>query len=207
VRKDGALFWSATVIDCIRDENGDLVGFAKITRDITERRDAQSALQRAQGQLAQSQKMEALAQLTGGVAHDFNNLLTIVGGHAQIIKRGYQHDPKVMRAVDAINLAAKRGVTLTRQLLSFSRQQRLNPESLDLKVRIEAFRIMLATLGAGPGADARPDQRRHLADRGRRGGVRAGAAQRGAECARCHAGRRRCHHRGAQRLSRPRRPG
>src|SRR5262249_46995663 len=71
-------------------------------------------------------------------------LLTIVSGHAQIIKRGYREDAKVMRAIDAIDMAAKRGVTLTRQLLSFSRQQRLSPERIDLKRRVEDFRGMLA---------------------------------------------------------------
>ena len=75
MRKDGSLFFANVVIDAIRDEQGNLVGFAKITRDITERRNAQEALERTQAQLAQAQKMEALGQLTGGVAHDFNNLL------------------------------------------------------------------------------------------------------------------------------------
>src|SRR5215831_12625747 len=78
VRKDGSLFWANVVIDAIRDESGKLVGFAKITRDITEKRNAQEALERAHEQLAQAQKMEALGQLTGGVAHDFNNLLMVV---------------------------------------------------------------------------------------------------------------------------------
>ena len=82
VRKDGSLFWANAIIDRITDEKGDVVGFAKITRDITERRNAQLALQEAQAQRAQAQKMEALGQLTGGVAHDINNLLMIVGGHA-----------------------------------------------------------------------------------------------------------------------------
>ena len=83
VRKDGSLFWANVVIDAIRDETGNLVGFAKITRDITERRNAQEALERAHQQLALAQKMEALGQLTGGVAHDFNNLLMVVSGQAQ----------------------------------------------------------------------------------------------------------------------------
>src|SRR6185437_384725 len=81
VRKDDSMFWANVVIDPIRDEHGELIGYAKITRDITERRDAQNALQEAQAQRAQAQKMDALGQLTGGVAHDFNNLLMVVVGH------------------------------------------------------------------------------------------------------------------------------
>ena len=99
VRKDGSLFWANVVIDPIRDESGILIGFAKITRDITERRNAQRALQQAEAQRSQAQKMEALGQLTGGVAHDFNNLLTIVGGHAkhQEAAAGNENEPCARR--------------------------------------------------------------------------------------------------------------
>ena len=86
VRKDGSTFWASVVINPIRDD-GELIGFAKITRDITERREAQEALQRAQEQLAQAQKMEGIGQLTGGVAHDFNNLLTIIIGNLESLQR------------------------------------------------------------------------------------------------------------------------
>jgi len=145
VRKDGTLFWASVVLDPIRDENGDLVGFAKITRDITERRDAQMALQEAQAQRAHAQKMDALGQLTGGVAHDFNNLLMVVGGHVQTILKGAADDPKLMRAARAIELAAHRGATLTRQLLTFARRQPSNPVVVELGERIEAFRAMLSS--------------------------------------------------------------
>ncbi len=142
VRRDQSLFWASVVIEAIRDEAGTLVGFVKITRDITERREAQASLERAQEQLAQSQKMEALGQLTGSIAHDFNNLLMIVSGHAQLLRRRLT-DPKHLQAIDAVHSAANRGESLTRQLLAFSRRQPLNPVVADLKERVEAVREML----------------------------------------------------------------
>jgi PAS domain S-box-containing protein len=148
VRKDGSLFWANVVIDAIRDEQGELVGFAKITRDISERRAAQEALDRAQAQLAQAQKMEALGQLTGGVAHDFNNLLMIVSGQAQMLLRRID-DPKNVRALEAIQTASARGETLTRQLLTFARRQPVNPRSISPAQVIGAFRDMLASSARG----------------------------------------------------------
>jgi PAS domain S-box-containing protein len=145
LRKDGSLFWAATSIEAIRDETGALVGFAKITRDVTERRQAQLDLHKAQDQLAQAQKMEALGQLTGGVAHDFNNLLMIVSGHADLLKRRLAADAQSLKSVDAVALAVQRGETLTRQLLSFARRQSLNPQSVDLSRRLGAFSQMLAS--------------------------------------------------------------
>ncbi len=148
VRKDGSFFWASVVIDPIRDDDGALVGYAKITRDITERREAEAALERVQRQLAESQKMDALGQLTGGVAHDFNNLLMVVSGHIQTLKTIVAANPKGMRAAQAIDLAAERGATLTRQLLTFSRRQRLNPQPINLRERIDSIREVL-TSGIG----------------------------------------------------------
>jgi C4-dicarboxylate-specific signal transduction histidine kinase len=87
VRKDGSQFWANVVINPIRDRDGRLLGYAKITRDITERRETQLSLQRAQEQLVQAQKMEGIGQLTGGVAHDFNNLLTVIIGNLETTQR------------------------------------------------------------------------------------------------------------------------
>src|SRR5206468_1362870 len=102
VRKDGTMFWANVVIDPIRGDSGEPIGFAKITRDITERRNAQLALEEAQRQRAHAQRMDALGQLTGGVAHDFNNLLMIVSGHIHTIKKAVADDPKLSRAANAI---------------------------------------------------------------------------------------------------------
>jgi PAS domain S-box-containing protein len=144
VRKDGSLFWASVVVDAIRDQQGALVGYAKITRDITESRETQAALQETREQLTQAQKMEALGQLTGGIAHDFNNLLMIIAGHTQILSRRLA-DPelKIPQSLDAIGVAAKRGANLTHQLLSFARRQRLNPEVVRLADRIGEMQGMI----------------------------------------------------------------
>jgi PAS domain S-box-containing protein len=148
VRKDGSRFWALAVIDAVRDENGELRGFAKITRDMTERRDAQIQLQRAQEQLAQSQKMEAIGHLTGGIAHDFNNLLMIVSGQAQLMRLRTK-EPKDLRALETIKQAAKSGSNLTRQLLSFARRQRLHRLTVDLKEHLSGIRDLLASSVGG----------------------------------------------------------
>jgi len=166
VRKDGSMFWANVIIDPIRDESGDLVGFAKVTRDITERREAQIALEGAQAQRAQAQKMDALGQLTGGVAHDFNNLLMVVTGHISTIKMRVSDDPRAMRAAEAIEQAATRGETLTRQLLTFARCQTFNPAVLQVSERVESCRIMLTSSIGGAVKLATHDRARNLAGEG-----------------------------------------
>ena len=144
VRKDGRFFWASVIIDPIR-EQGKLVGFAKITRDITERREAQLKIEQMQKQLAESQKLDALGQLTGGVAHDFNNILMIINGGIHTLKKGIGDDAKLQRALSAIETASKRGAALTSQLLTFARRQSVYPQSVDLAERIEAVREVLDT--------------------------------------------------------------
>ena len=145
VRKDGNLFWASVVIDAIHDERGRLIGFAKITRDITERRNAQVELQKANERLAQAQKMEAMGQLTGGVAHDFNNLMMVVGGQTELLRRHLADDPRALKALNAIEIAARRGQELTRHLLAFGRRQRLNPAPVSLHQRAAPLRELLST--------------------------------------------------------------
>ena len=144
VRKDGTFFWASVVIDPIY-EDGNLVGFAKITRDITERREAQLKLEQMQQQLAESQKLDALGQLTGGVAHDFNNLLMIISGSLHTLKKAIDDDPRRARAISAIEAATKRGAALTSQLLTFARRQSVNPQAVDVSERIDAVREVLDT--------------------------------------------------------------
>jgi PAS domain S-box-containing protein len=132
VRKDGSQFWAHVVIDAIH-EDGELVGFAKITRDITERVETQRQLELAREQLFQSQKMEAIGQLTGGVAHDFNNLLMAVLGSLELLrKRLPTDDPKLMQLIENAELGAERGRALTQRMLAFARRQELELKPVDL---------------------------------------------------------------------------
>jgi len=145
VRKDGSFFWASVVIDPIHDDRGDFLGFAKITRDISERREAEQKLERIQAQLAESQKLDALGQLTGGVAHDFNNLLMILGGNVHTLKKLVGDDPKGVRAIQSLETAVQRGASLTSQLLSFARRQRVNPEPVNVVERISSVWQVLDT--------------------------------------------------------------
>ena len=139
VRKDGSRFWASVVIDAIRD-GGELIGFAKITRDISERKAAEE-------RLYQAQKMEAVGQLTGGVAHDFNNLLAAIIPSLEMA-RAKVKDERVIRHLDTAAHAAARGAALTHQLLAFSRKQHLANRSVEVNRLIERLCEMLPrTLG------------------------------------------------------------
>jgi len=162
VRKDGSFFWASVIIDPIRNAAGELIGYAKITRDITERKEAQEKLAEIQKQLAESQKLDALGQLTGGVAHDFNNLLMIIAGNIHAIRKEVSSD-KAIRALQSIETASQRAASLTRQLLSFARRQSVQPQSIALADRLVTMRDMLRsglgstitlTIEAAPGVGA-----------------------------------------------------
>jgi PAS domain S-box-containing protein len=125
LKKDGTRFWAMVLIDAIRDGD-ELLGFAKITRDMTERRAMQE-------QLHQSQKMEAIGQLTGGVAHDFNNLLTVILGNLDTLSQQIPPEQaRWRRAVEQALRASERAAGLTQQLLAFARRQPLKPKVEDL---------------------------------------------------------------------------
>lgn len=149
VRKDGSRFWAHVVIDAIRNDNGELVGFAKITRDVTERKKAEEKLEEARKALFQSQKMEAVGQLTGGVAHDFNNLLTVIIGGLDTIARSQPTDMvRIKRALQMARHAADRAASLTSRLLAFSRKQALEPTPSDLNTVVREMADLLhRTLG------------------------------------------------------------
>jgi PAS domain S-box-containing protein len=149
IRKDGSKFVANVVIDAIRAPDGKLLGFAKITRDITERREAERALQAAREALFQSQKMDAIGQLTGGIAHDFNNLLMAVLGSLELLRKRLPSDPKMMRLVDNAMQGAQRGAGLTQRMLAFARRQELKPAVIDVAELVHGMTDLLhSSLGA-----------------------------------------------------------
>ena len=145
VRKSGERFWANVLIDPIYDDEGELIGYAKITRDITERRRAQEEIERARDALAQAQKLEAIGRLTGGVAHDFNNLLTVIRASADFLRRPDLSEEKRARYVDAIAETAGRAATLTSQLLAFARRQSLKPEVFDVGAQLKGLQQIIGT--------------------------------------------------------------
>ena len=150
VRKDGSLFWAHVLIDPIYNDAGEHVGFAKITRDVSDRKRQQEELQLAQAALLQSQKLQALGELAGGIAHDFNNLMTVIRGSTDFLLR--QPDmpaEKRDRYLHVMLETADRATSLTSQLLAFARRQPLEPEVIDLSLRLDALGEMLQrTLGS-----------------------------------------------------------
>jgi PAS domain S-box-containing protein len=142
-RKDGSKFWANVVIDAIRTSAGELIGFAKITRDMTERKQAQEQLERAREAMAQSQKMDAIGQLTGGVAHDFNNLLMAVLGSLELIRKRLPDDAKLKLLLNNAFEGARRGVSLSQRMLSFARRQELSLTAVDIKALVLGMSDML----------------------------------------------------------------
>lgn len=140
VRKDGSRFWANVVIDAIHDRADVLIGFAKITRDMTERHAIDE-------QLRQAQKMEAVGQLTNGVAHDFNNLLATIIPNLELALPQVK-DERVLRYLENAMHAAERGGKLTNQLLAFSRRNDLLTEPVDVNHLIsETCEMLPRTIG------------------------------------------------------------
>ena len=139
-RKDGTTFWNALYISPVFSPEGELIYFFGSQLDISRRRDAEDALR-------QSQKMEALGQLTGGIAHDFNNLLQVMMGYLELVDRGLDRpapDPaRLKRGVGAARTAASRAATLTQQLLAFARKQRLEGTIVNLNELLGGVRSMV----------------------------------------------------------------
>jgi PAS domain S-box-containing protein len=143
VRRDGSRFWAHVVVDPIRSDDGEVIGFAKITRDITERRAAQHELEVAREALFQSQKMDAVGQLTGGVAHDFNNLLMAVLGSLELLRKRMPQEPALLRLVDNAVEGAQRGASLTQRMLAFARRQELEKVPVDVVALVRGMADLL----------------------------------------------------------------
>ena len=138
-KKDGTDFYERVTISAIHDESGKIVNYIAVKQDTT----AQMQLEE---QLRQSQKLEAIGQLAGGVAHDFNNLLTVIGGYSSILLTKLPQDSPHRSNVEEIKKASDRAGALTRQLLAFSRKQILQPKILDLNVAVADLEKMLRRL-------------------------------------------------------------
>ncbi len=150
LRKDGTRFLAHVVVDAIRGETGTLLGFAKITRDVTEAHQAQLALEQTREALFQAQKMQAIGQLSGGIAHDFNNLLTVILGNLEIVRKRVGDDPKVSRLLENATQGALRGVSLTQRMLAFARRQELKTEAVDIPKLVQGITGLLRS-SLGPG--------------------------------------------------------
>jgi len=132
VRKDGTRFWAHVEVDRILDDDGQWVGFAKITRDVTDQREAAQELDRAREALFQSQKTEAIGKLTGGVAHDFNNLLMVIQSCLDMVELKLPQESPLHRLVHNAQSAVQRGSALTQRMLAFARKQELRVAPVDI---------------------------------------------------------------------------
>ncbi|WP_166219562.1 hybrid sensor histidine kinase/response regulator [Pseudomonas atagonensis] len=150
VRKDGTRFLAHVVVDAIRGDTGTLLGFAKITRDVTEAHEAQLALEKTREALFQAQKMQAIGQLSGGIAHDFNNLLTVILGNLEIVQKRIGDDAKISRLLENATQGALRGVSLTQRMLAFARRQELKTEPVDIPRLVQGITGLLRS-SLGPG--------------------------------------------------------
>lgn len=148
IRKNGARFWAHVVINAIRNSRGELIGYAKVTRDVTEKQEAAKALERTKEALFQSQKLQAIGTLTGGIAHDFNNLLNVTINGIEILKRETQ-TPTSIKVLESMQRAAAQGAHLTQQLLTFARKQPLKQDKHDLNHIIRSFEPVLRRANTG----------------------------------------------------------
>jgi len=138
-KKSGELFWESGSISAVKNSEGRITHFVAVKEDVTERKQSFD-------QLRQVQKMEAIGQLAGGIAHDFNNLLTIINGYSTLLIRGLESGSAMRKEAEQILRAGERAAELTRQLLSFSRRQILEPKVLNINVQVQSVEKMLRRL-------------------------------------------------------------
>ena len=138
-RKDGARYTEEAVISPVFDAQGQIVNYVAVKRDVSEQL-------RLAAQLQQSQKMDSIGRLAGGVAHDFNNMLTVILGHAEMKLADPALAPTVRASFEEIRRAATDSAALTRQLLAFARKQTIAPRRLDLNETVDRSLQMLRRL-------------------------------------------------------------
>lgn len=138
-KKSGQLFWESVSISAVKNAEGSITHLVAVKEDITDRKEAID-------QLRQVQKMEAVGQLAGGVAHDFNNLLTVINGYSTLLIRSLERGSTMHKEAEQILRAGERAADLTRQLLSFSRRQVLEPKVLDVNQQLRSVQKMLGRL-------------------------------------------------------------
>ena len=143
LRKDGSRFWAHVIIDAIRNDAGELLGYAKITRDITERMETQQKLEKTRDALFQAQKMDAIGQLTGGIAHDFNNLLMAIHGSLELMRKRLPDDPRLGALLENALQGVRRGSTLTSRMLAFARRQELKREPINIPELVRGMTDLL----------------------------------------------------------------
>lgn len=149
IRKDGSRFWANAIIDAIYDETGEVIGFAKITRDITDKKLAQEEFEAAREALFQAQKMEAIGRLSGGIAHDFNNLLMAIHSSLELAHRRLPEDPKLRRLLNNASQGANRGAALTQRMLAFARRQTLKRQNIAVSNLLDGLKELVRhALGA-----------------------------------------------------------
>jgi len=139
VRKDGTRFWMNAILTPLFDPTGRHLGFAKVTRDLTEPR-------KLEDQLRQAQKLDAIGSLAGGIAHDFNNLLSVILSYSQLLAEGLKPEDPMLVDLAEIRAAGLRAADLTRQLLAFGRQQILQPQAMNLNEVVAGTERMLRRL-------------------------------------------------------------
>ena len=146
LRKDGSVVYVSMNISFIRDMNGNPVGFLGITRDLTEKKKAEMEKEKLREQLNQSQKMESIGRLAGGVAHDFNNMLSVILGRSEIALQKAVPESRFYTELNEIKTAAERSADLTAQLLAFARKQVVSPKVISVNEEIRKISGMLKRL-------------------------------------------------------------
>jgi PAS domain S-box-containing protein len=148
LRRDGGKAWVECTIAPLHDEHGNPLGSSVVVRDLSERKRSEEALRAAREKMEQAQRLEALAQLAGGVAHDFNNILTVISGNCYLLLATLPSDSPAREMAQQISDASDRAAWLTRQLLAFSRKDLLAPVVLNVNAVVsELFKMLQRLIG------------------------------------------------------------